>query len=838
MDSLVGQLEPIAGTNNYKKERYTFSYNNDPYTTTLNFLNGQDWWGLYNGNVANTTIVPMLPDPLNPSVMLPGGVRTPDQGVMAGGVLTQITYPTGGSTVFTFEANRQATTDFGADGNNSDPQTTAFSNDNASIYYHYDERNGNPTHLMHVYSTDNPTVQLPIHLIAYGLRYGNNPPSPATDFVEANIYGKDGSGNYTVIAAQVTNTDTTIFLNQGYYQIRLIDNKGQTLDSTASNFVRYSIAALWSNRIAIVGSPGHVASGLRIAKIADYDGISSTPYNVRTFKYLNDNGTCSGFLSYYPVNSYNLQVNGGTIINPTYAVYFVRTAASSYPMSTQHGMIVGYDQVTEYIDGNGQKGKNDYYYTSFAKGAFGATSFPFAPPPEKDWQDGLLVQQVQSKYTGSGNYAPLTKKVSVYSSINSGTGISIKAGFNPFPNNYDVTINYVGGCCVNPSNTRGEMFYQEYSNTSDYTYISSDTTWSYDAQDPTKWIKSWSNYQYSPVTYQLTRLQSLNSKNEVITQSVTYPDSAAAWVKGAANLSGLNIYTYPIEEVTTRADANGTNARTVKAVLTSYKATKPFRDTVFEFRSVMPVTNFAKIARGGYRDTRYQAVVSFDKYDVNGNIIQEKKIADAAHTYIWGYPSPNTPYNNSYPIAEVINADSANVAYTNFESYKTNGLGNWVYNSGGGATDATAPMGSGCYSVSGTNTLLKTGLATGTAYVVSFWTKSGATVTLTPSSGGTATSVATGNAKSGWTYYEYSLTGATSVTVGGSGSIDEVRLYPSTAQMSSYTYIPLVGMSAKCDVKNDITYFNFDNVGRLIQVLDQNRNIIKLYQYNFKNSEH
>jgi hypothetical protein len=51
--------------------------------------------------------------------------------------------------------------------------------------------------------------------------------------------------------------------------------------------------------------------------------------------------------------------------------------------------------------------------------------------------------------------------------------------------------------------------------------------------------------------------------------------------------------------------------------------------------------------------------------------------------------------------------------------------------------------------------------------------------------------------------------------------------------MSTYTYIPLVGMSSKCDNKNDITYYIYDNVGRLKQVQDQNRKILKDYQYNY-----
>jgi hypothetical protein len=139
-------------------------------------------------------------------------------------------------------------------------------------------------------------------------------------------------------------------------------------------------------------------------------------------------------------------------------------------------------------------------------------------------------------------------------------------------------------------------------------------------------------------------------------------------------------------------------------------------------------------------------------------------------------------------------------------------------------------MGAKCFTVSSTATLSKTGLTGATVYVVSFWSKTGAAIT---PAGGTITNTSNGNAKLGWTYHEYLVTGATTVTIGGSGYIDEVRLYPSTAQMSTYTYIPLVGMASKCGVKNDITYYSYDNIGRLTQVQDQNHSILKDYQYNY-----
>jgi hypothetical protein len=85
----------------------------------------------------------------------------------------------------------------------------------------------------------------------------------------------------------------------------------------------------------------------------------------------------------------------------------------------------------------------------------------------------------------------------------------------------------------------------------------------------------------------------------------------------------------------------------------------------------------------------------------------------------------------------------------------------------------------------------------------------------------------------GWTYYEHKITGQSSVTISGTGYIDELRLYPATAQMTTYTYLPSVGLSSQCDADNRVTYYQYDGFNRLKVLLDQDHNIIKTYQYHF-----
>ena len=157
------------------------------------------------------------------------------------------------------------------------------------------------------------------------------------------------------------------------------------------------------------------------------------------------------------------------------------------------------------------------------------------------------------------------------------------------------------------------------------------------------------------------------------------------------------------------------------------------------------------------------------------------------------------------------------------------GSGNWNYNKSYVTDDSYAPMGVHCYAL-GSATLTKSGLNSAKRYVVSFWAKSGASVLI---NGSALTPKATGALKNGWQYKEYNLSGFTSVAISGTGVIDELRLYPDDAMMSTYVYSPLLGMTGKCDTKSEITSYVYDNIGRLKLIKNSDGNIVKTSDYHY-----
>ena len=214
-------------------------------------------------------------------------------------------------------------------------------------------------------------------------------------------------------------------------------------------------------------------------------------------------------------------------------------------------------------------------------------------------------------------------------------------------------------------------------------------------------------------------------------------------------------------------------------------------------------------------DTR----LHYHGYDARGNIVWVSKDSGVNTSFIWDYRS-------AYPIAKCVNADTTAIAYTSFEA---DGQGRWTF-SGAPTANAASPTGGYCYNLGQTSgSITKTGLTSSNTYVVSYWSSTGSSYTVSGS-----TAVTQGKMINGWTYFEHTVTGVSTITVSGSANIDELRLYPSGAQMTTYTYTPLVGMTSQCDVDNRVTYYIYDALGRLKVVKDQDGNIIKTYDYHYQ----
>lgn len=177
-------------------------------------------------------------------------------------------------------------------------------------------------------------------------------------------------------------------------------------------------------------------------------------------------------------------------------------------------------------------------------------------------------------------------------------------------------------------------------------------------------------------------------------------------------------------------------------------------------------------------------------------------------------------YNSSIKVAEALNADSADIAYTSFE---TSDDGQWLVAGLQRGTSASF-TGTRSYSLSNGN-ITKGGLSAGRRYVVSYWSASGAA---------SVNSIApvAGKSRKGWNYFEHRLPlNTTQITISGTVTIDELRLYPADGRMNSFVYDPALGATSVNSPSNDLVFYQYDSMGVLQRELDESGNIIKTSSY-------
>jgi hypothetical protein len=71
----------------------------------------------------------------------------------------------------------------------------------------------------------------------------------------------------------------------------------------------------------------------------------------------------------------------------------------------------------------------------------------------------------------------------------------------------------------------------------------------------------------------------------------------------------------------------------------------------------------------------------------------------------------------------------------------------------------------------------------------------------------------------------------------GATAYDDIRICPSDAQMTTYTYDYQVGVTSSTDAKSETNYYEYDAFQRLENIKDKDGNILKNYYYNYANQQ-
>jgi hypothetical protein len=840
---------------------YAFMYNNpDPGAGSNKHGYAVDHWGYYNGTGTNQgTFIPKVSYLYNPMVNEQGGEqmfsypaganREPDPASMQTFSLQQVTYPTGGKTVLTYQPNdydyinsEQAAQETGGGNPFQNVLVDTVTNQITMTSHGLDSGNIDLRNIYPIITPPQPNVT--IHVAFRYLENGSTPyqnqagqiwfsfGTTTLDISSATCEGNVCTLSATVLlypdsvntwTAHIASGIDTVNTFAGIYASIRYPELQQTINQSQSNYIL-------------------PASGLRISNVTNYTNAGTiASEKVYSYTYLQDKLNTGTPQQY---------TYGRLMAFPTYARYAITASSQggyctalclfgssiSSLTSTVTGNIVGYDQVTETSVNpvTGQDiGKTVYNYFNSPDTPVALAGYDFPGMLNMGNNlNGLLLSKVDYA-DNAGVYTPVAETDNFYHTANRTVYFSPKFQFATGKGGKS-------GCSNNVYVTAETLAAFYPSIKSERVLLDSTRHISYQEGDATKFVASTqADYYDNPIHYQLTRSRTIDSKGDTLITLLKYPQdyipsgNIITHNTILDSMIGRNMVSETIEKQDSLYYPGSSAGYITGAELSLYRILTGNNNTVVPDRSYKlgiqsPITNFTPFSISGNTtslDSRNRQMVSFDQYDGNNNLQQYTTTDLNPVSIIWDYVG-------KYPIAQVKNAVITDVAATSFEA---DGYGNWSPFTGVITTVTTAPFpptGNRYYNLTTSATLSKSGLVSGNTYIVSYWSQNGAYSI----SGGTGTSIS-GKTINGWTYYEHTITASSAtLTISGTGSIDEVRLYPANAQMTTYTFSPLTGMTTQCDVDNRVTYYFYDGLGRLMYVKDQDGNIMKTYQYHYLNS--
>jgi hypothetical protein len=837
----------------------------------------QDHWGFYNG-AGNTTLLP-------PSTQMPSissayltANREPNTTCMAYGTLNEISYPTGGHTIFSYGSNLYnpgtsadggppapiVTTDAEVVGSSTSPYaryytfTVPFAQNNASIQI---------TFTNYIGAANSAMGPLPYVAI---FPQGSSVAAAQQDntyWTGSSIFpsptptpNANGLYTFTVTISNLSLAGTTYVLVASDSCPNLRNCLGVPVADWPSASATVTYSAYGQPTTSGGSTPLPIAGGLRVQQITNYNSDGSFA-NAKQYTY------APGNLLMYPQYVIHVQqdvtaeANTNTAVGspvycgPVEADILEETSTSQTLLGLTQGSIVGYPQVTEQdIDSLGNVNGYVNYYFSFFQDSLNVYNFdemypawenttilnPINPVNSFEYKRGFLLEKDVYKNNGTGTYAEIQSLANNYNynDFNSANhygrirGLRVHClrstpGYNCPP------AVYGGYALPNDGSFAADFGFAFYDIITSWIQHVTTTETDYDQNSQNPVVKVTSTYYDNPVHMNPTRTTTNISDGDSLTTLINYPQDYAAGTPFIDSLVAHNVVDIPIENMQYQTDPSG-NVTVLGGKITTYlpdgrglpstiqllQTTSPVALNQFAFsntggQGTFPFNASSKTAFSP--DPRYFTRANFINYDNYANITQDAMSADMNHSYIWDY-------KRAYPIAKADRAAQSDIAYTSFEA---DGSGNWTI------PDTTrirgqSMTGNNAYALNSTNSITANGLSSSKTYIVSYWSQ-GSSVRV---NGAAATA---GTVVGAWTYYEDSVKGASTITITGSATIDELRLFPKGALMTTYTYAPLVGMTSQCTPTNYVTYYGYDGLGRLANVKDLRGNVIKTYQYNYKN---
>jgi hypothetical protein len=851
----LNSVQEKSCDNTLVKPAHSFTYYDEtsvPRTVSL----AVDHWGYYNGATSNTTLIP----PLSTN----GGYFVTDGGAanreskwpeMRAGTLQSIKYPTGGTVDITYK-NHSAFVEKAM-------KVVEWSDTKSETLFR--------TSAKYLFTVSTPTYfQLKISKPNGGdggTAYLNCTTNSANTLSPAPALGSSSTSPQIDL----------IVLQPGNYEFYVVSGDNTSYRPIEATLTKYNSYQQYEE--VVVG-------GLRVETTSLNDDVNAVPL-VTNYSYTNDLGVAQGVLYSRPnyialarnnrlnqsgLNGAPPAPSNGCITNGSDYRYFI-SAGSIHPMTTSQGNHVGYNQVkvssasggySLYQYTTGQNSTGDVSIKSIDKTQCDPFAPNFPPAPElHNFYRGLLRRtavynssDVLLKETFSDpEFTNETVGVNgLIVKFCSGTGLATeyelktakKTKSTEVELTYDPTdpskqpFGVVRETIFNSPNhamPNKEIIYELTNwnsatkvatkgivlNESRKTYVADiqvthttspcNTAYSCDqtltnalsqhlatytaakagcGSNTTCIWNAWQTYTLNVNTARIAYVTCRDNYYQCLTNAgnlASIYNAAGAEVKALLDLKRQNNIS-PVIETSAWRDGKFMNSSYITYQMFEGNSNYifPGRQEVIKTSAPSPSTDFVPVSNTNTIITKDVDYKEEETYTFNGGNIAEIIGKNGVRTaYLWGY-------NSTEPVAQVINAKQNQIYYNSFET------------AGGIVGDAKTGS---KYLASGSYVIPYTPPADGAIYKMSYWY---------------------------WSASKWNFSGELpfSSTITNGTQLDEIRVYPLGANVTTYTYDIGKGVTSITDHNGLTSYFEYDKLGRFTVERDDTKKIKRNYGYYYK----
>jgi len=655
---------------------------------------GSDYWGYYNGSLKDNTTIPGIFRPheyklfsdtqfgptgygyLSPIAFFvnrpaitftENGDKNPDFKFAVMGTLSEITYPTGGKTMFEFEGNDFSDFSFTSQSRLEDDPRSQFKLDSIEVHsaksiitpyenmpeqynhfvVHYDQM----VSLEGVVGMPMSTTYQEYMDVAFSSfasisveKYNQiNDQFERVDHTEIlpffNI-GFPAEQDYEALKhlGRIA-VNKNIHLPAGRYRIKTYIGSGW-VDASMSLVTNFS----YKKNVSDYAGPG-----LRIKKISFKEGNETL--SEKTFEYKTADGKSSGVLE-SPMGqlglSFRVTKNDANGQMEYFNADYCGVSNDVLLPLGLNARLLGYSRVTEKMIDNGKIihhfktgiGFPDFFST---EGDISAVATPagyygviadlsvmrgLEDHTETFDKNGVLVKEQFIEYT-AGNFG--TSRSAMLTAVNDQYGYS--------------------------------GFFKEFTTNSVKSFLFKDSTVFHHGSTALHQVNE-NQYDFTKHQYPKVITQKKSDGSRLITK-MTYPSDYSPGASPTDTLSisikrllDSHVISSALEKYVQRNDPGGVGLQTVSAELTVYHQDRPLPLAIYKLDNVSGLSDFAPLSvssSSSVKDSRYIPVLYLKHYDEYGNLLEAYEPGKPADVYVWGH-------GRQYLLAKVTGSDRPTVS--------------------------------------------------------------------------------------------------------------------------------------------------------------------------------